>query len=411
VDAEDFRRQVLEFLRASAEPRRKESDTVWGEGSDRVGLFRELTPEQELAELDAAKRWRRTLADAGYAWISGPTEYGGAGLPRSLERLYAALEIAFDTPAQDMLGIGLNMVGPTILAHGSDEAKARYLPGMRCADLVACQLFSEPGAGSDLASVTTSARQHDGAWTISGAKVWTSHARHADIGLVLCRTDPSVSKHAGMTAFIVDMHAPGVEVRPLRQMTGGATFNSVTLDEVLVPDSDRVGVIGEGWTVARTTLLNERASIGNSGRRDQLSTAKLIDLVQHSGRSRDDVVRQHFARLYIRTKAVSMTGRRAAATARAGVSGPEASVLKLSRSANLRLLSDLLGEVLGERLVADTGEWGTFAWSELVLGVPGTRLGGGTDEIQKNVIGERVLGLPKEPAAAGRAPADRKAAR
>jgi alkylation response protein AidB-like acyl-CoA dehydrogenase len=402
MDVEQFRGEALAFLRSAAPPRREESVTGWGEGSDQVGLFREVTPEQEVAELQAARRWRHTLADAGYGWISGPVEYGGAGRPRSFERQFAALESGFDTPGQGMLGIGLNMVGPTILAHGSDLARQRYLAGIRRADVVACQLFSEPGAGSDLASVSTTAREQGGSWIIQGAKVWTSHARHADIGLALCRTDPGVAKHAGMTAFIVDMHAPGVEVRPLRQMTGGATFNSVTLDDVVVPDSDRVGAVGQGWAVARTTLLNERASIGDSGRRDQLSTAKLIELLQHCGSNDDEVVRQRFAELYVRTKAVSMTGRRAAATARSGApAGPENSILKLCRSANLRLLSDLLGDVLGERLVADTGQWGTFAWSELVLGVPGTRLGGGTDEIQKNVIGERVLGLPKEPVVQG----------
>ena len=398
VSDQEFREEALAFLRASAKPKVRE-ETTWGEGSDEVAIFREETPEQEAAELEASRSWRRAMFDAGFGWITGPGRYGGRELPSSYERLYQSVQADFEVPAQTPFGIGLGMVAPTILAHATDRAKDMYLRSLYRADIIACQLFSEPGAGSDLASLQTRAVRDGEEWLITGQKVWTSGAQHSDIGEIICRTDPDLPKHKGLTGFIVDMHAPGVEVRPLRQMTGGASFNEVFFADVRVADDHRLGDVNEGWTVALTTLMNERAAIGGGGvGGGMLSTRRLLDLVRQLGREGDPLVRQQLASVYIGTEVARYTNLRAMEKVKAGqLPGPEMSIAKLSLTNNLRRLSDLLGMVLGSRLTADTGQWGTYAWSQLVLGVPGIRVAGGTDEVMKNIIGERVLGLPKEP--------------
>ncbi len=296
-------------------------------------------------------------------------------------------------------GVGLGMVAPTILAHGTEEVKERYLKAMYRGDIVGCQLFSEPEAGSDLASLTTSAVRDGDSWVLSGQKVWTSYAHVADIGEILCRSDPAAEKHRGLTAFVLDMHAPGVEVRPLRQMTGGSSFNEVFLNEVRVDDGHRLGEVNGGWTVALTTLMNERAAIGG-GSGGGLGSGRLLEMVRRLGKAEDPLVRQQVADVFTRTKVAGYTTLRAMAKVAAGQApGPELSIAKLAFTDNLRRTSDLVSSVLGAALAADSGRWGTYAWSDLVLGVPGVRVAGGTDEVLRNVIGERVLGLPKEPAA------------
>jgi alkylation response protein AidB-like acyl-CoA dehydrogenase len=198
--------------------------------------------------------------------------------------------------------------------------------------------------------------------------------------------------------FVVDMGADGVTVSPLRQMTGGASFNSVHLDAVRISDYRRLGEAGEGWRVAQTTLMNERASIGAASRRDSLSTTRLLELIERHGDGSDLVTRQQMASVYIHAKVASYTSQRIMERIRSGQTpGAESSIVKLMRTRNLRRLSDMLSHVLGQKLVADSGEWGTYAWSEMVLGIPGTRIAGGTDEIMKNILAERVLGLPRDP--------------
>jgi alkylation response protein AidB-like acyl-CoA dehydrogenase len=339
------------------------------------------------------------MFDAGFGWLTGPRRYGGRELPSSYERLYQSIESDFDVPSQTPFGIGLGMVAPTILAHATDRAKDLYLRSLYRGDIIGCQLFSEPGAGSDLASLQTRAVRDGEEWLVTGQKVWTSGAQHSDIGEIICRTDPDAPKHKGLTGFVVDMHAPGVEVRPLRQMTGGASFNEVFFTEVRVPDDHRLGDVNQGWTVALTTLMNERAAIGGGGAGvGMLNPRRLYDLLRQLGKERDPLVRQRLADVYINTQVARYTNLRAMEKVKAGqLPGPEMSIAKLSLTNNMRRLTDLLGLVLGPRLTADTGEWGTYAWSQLVLGVPGIRVAGGTDEVMKNIIGERVLGLPKEP--------------
>jgi len=278
--------------------------------------------------------------------------------------------------------------------------KQAYCAGLHRGDLLACQLFSEPDAGSDLAGLTSRAERDGDEWVVTGQKVWTSNAQLSDIGEIICRTDPSLPKHQGLTAFVVDMRAPGVEVRPLRQMTGGASFNEVFLHEVRVPDSHRLGDVNAGWGVALTTLMNERASIGSGMGLGPGPGPfeRLIALARHLGVEREPSVRDRLAQLYIEHQVISFTTGRALARIQAGqLPGPEMSISKLAGTKHLQGISDFVSHVLGPRLRADTGAWGTYAWGQLVCGVPGGRLGGGTDEVLRNIIGERVLGLPKEP--------------
>ncbi len=398
----EFGRSALSFLESNAEPR-VEIEEGWGEGSDHVALLPERTHEQEIAELDAARAWAQKRFDAGFGWITGPEEYGGRALSRDHQRAYDTLEAGFATPHMSAYGIGLGMVAPTILAHATSEVKERYLRAMWRGDIVACQLFSEPGAGSDLAGLQTKAVRDGDEWIVTGQKVWTSGAHLSDIGEIICRTDPDAPKHKGLTGFIVDMKAPGVDIRPLRQMTGGSSFNEVFFTEVRVPDSHRLGDVNAGWTVALTTLMNERAAIGGgsiSTGSGNLSTPRLIDLVKHHGRAADPLVRQQVAEIYINSRVASYTNLRAMAKVAAGQApGPEMSIAKLSLTMNMRRMSELVSCVLGPKLVADSGEWGTYAWAQFLLGLPAMRIAGGTDEVLRNIVGERVLGLPKEPAA------------
>lgn len=398
ITLDEFRAEAKAFLDANAE-RRKIERFEWGKGSDRVGLFDEKSAEAEQAEIDAAKAWKAKEFDAGFGWITGPRAYGGRELPAAFERAYRELSAGYAIPSQACFGIGLGMVAPTILAHAIDEVKERYLRPLYRGDIIGCQLFSEPVAGSDLAGIQTRAVRDGDEWVLTGQKVWTSGAHYSDIGEIITRTSPDKPKHKGLTMFLVDMRAPGVEVRRLRQMTGGASFNEVFFTEVRVPDSHRLGDVDEGWTVALTTLMNERAAIGGGGAGlGTMSMTRIFELAKAFGRSEDPLVRQGLAEAYIRTSVARYTNLRAMAKIRAGqLPGPEMSIAKLSLTQNLWYTANLVAGILGPRLTADTGEWGTFAWAEMLLGVPGMRIAGGTDEIMRNIVGERVLGLPKEP--------------
>lgn len=402
VSLEQFEEEVTAFLDAHAERRAADVETrfVWGEGDDSVAMFEEIDPEQERRELAAAKQWRATRFDAGLGYITGPEEFGGRGLSAAHDRLYSRLESRYETPKMSFFGIGLGMVAPTILAHGTEVTKQAYLRRMWRGDLVACQLFSEPGAGSDLASLQTRAERDGDEWVLNGQKVWTSGAQYADIGEIICRSDADQPKHKGLTGFVVDMTAPGVEVRPLRQMTGGASFNEVFFTDVRVPDDHRLGDVNDGWRVALTTLMNERASIGSgSGGMGTgvASIERLSAMLRHFGKADDAVLRDELVRIWTGFQVAKLTGQRATDRIRSGqLPGPEMSIGKLALTQNLTDLGAWVGDVLGPRLVADTGEWGTFAWTEFILGTPGMRIAGGSDEVMRNIVGERVLGLPKD---------------
>ena len=394
---EQFTADAHKFLAANAEPRESKKAFVWGEGSDNVSMFEERSKQAEDEMVSRAKQWRQQKFDAGFGWISGPEQYGGRGLSNEFEKAYSKAEAQYKVANQSIFQIGLGMVAPTILAHASDEAREEYLRAMWRADIVACQLFSEPGAGSDLASLQTKAERDGDEWVITGQKVWTSGAQYSDIGEVICRTDPSLPKHKGMTGFIVDMHAAGVEIRPLRQMTGGASFNEVFFNEVRVPDSYRLGEVNNGWGVALTTLMNERAAIGTASGGETSMFTRMQAMVQHFGLIDDPIVREKMADLFIRTKVAGYNNQRAMDKIRAGQTpGPEMSIAKMALVDNQKRMNDFLSLVLGSKLQADTGEWGTYAWGQLLLGAPGMRIAGGSDEVMRNIVGERVLGLPKD---------------
>jgi len=404
TDVETFATQARDFLDATATRRDDPIEVAWGVGEDRITYFGDEAPEVGARHVEAARAWQKTRFAAGFGWITGPTEFGGRSLSAVHDLVYDSIEAEYDVPDTGVLSlIGLGMIGPTIVAHGSDSAKAEYLPAMYAGDVIACQLFSEPSAGSDLANVSTRAVRDGDEWVINGQKVWTSVAQHAQIGLALCRTNPDVPKHKGITALLVDLNAPGVEVRPLRQMSGGAEFNEVFLTDVRVPDSRRLGEVDGGWRVALTTLMNERASVGSEGAGPAaraISLPYLTALMRENDCLDDSSSRRKLADLQADQLATSYLNRQALDNLIAGGQpGPEASVSKLMYSQNITRATHFAAEIIGPRLIADTGAWGAFSWNELLLSTPALRILGGTEDIMKNILGERVLGLPKEPSA------------
>ncbi len=396
ISLDEFTAQGEAFLDAKASRKVVEEKFVWGNGSDVVGMFEEKDRNDELEDLKRACEWRAKKFDAGFGWISGPKAFGGRELPHAYQRAFDSLEGRFQVPNQSYFTIGLGMVAPTIAVHASQAAKEKYVAQMFRGDIVGCQLFSEPGAGSDLASLQTKAEKDGDVWVITGQKVWTSGAHYSDIGEVIARTDPDLPKHKGLTGFIVDMRDPAVEIRPLRQMTGGASFNEVFFNELRVPDDHRLGDVNNGWNVALTTLMNERAAIGAGGGGGGLLT-RAIEMTRHFGLSDDPVTRQMLADVAIHQRVAGYNNQRAMDKIKAGgLPGPEMSIAKLAGTMNTRRLSDFVSHVLGAKMVADSGEWGTYAWSQLVVGAPGASIAGGSDEVMRNIVGERVLGLPKD---------------
>ena len=394
---EQFQADALAFLEANAPRKEAEKKFVWGEGADKVAMFEEKDRQSEKLDVAEACAWRRKKFDAGFGYVFGSEQYGGRGLPVAYSRAYDALEAKYEIPNQSCFTIGLGMVAPTIVDHGSDIARELYVRKMYRGDIVGCQLFSEPGAGSDLANLSTKAERDGDEWIITGQKVWTSGAHYSDIGEIIARTDFDMPKHKGLTGFIVDMHAPGVEIRPLRQMTGGASFNEVFFTEVRVRDDHRLGDINNGWNVALTTLMNERAAIGAGGGGGGMFT-RVIEMVKFYKLDKDPVVRDELAKIIIHNKVAGYNNQRAMDKIKSGqMPGPEMSMAKLAGTANMMRLGDFVSMVLGPKLIADCGEWGTFAWNQLILGTPGGRIAGGSDEVMRNIVAERVLGMPKDP--------------
>jgi alkylation response protein AidB-like acyl-CoA dehydrogenase len=351
----------------------------------------------------------RARFDAGLAWIHFPVGLGGLGAPRALQPVVDEAFAAAGAPDNEprRIGIGLGMAAPTILRHGTDEQRRRFLRPLWTGEEVWCQLFSEPNAGSDLAALATRAVRDGDDWVINGQKVWTSQAHLARWAILLARTDPDVPKHRGLTYFICDMTAPGVQVRPLRQITGDAEFNEVFLTDVRLPDSLRLGAVGDGWRVAQTTLMNERVAIGGAALPRE---GGMIGILARTWRERPDLrtpgLHDELLRLWVAAEAVRLTGERLRQQLAAGQPGPEGSAVKLSFATLNQRLSALEVELLGvEGLRHD--DW-TMRRSSTVdflertpvyryLRAKGNSIEGGTSEILRNIIAERVLGLPREP--------------
>ncbi|WP_067488418.1 acyl-CoA dehydrogenase family protein [Actinomadura hibisca] len=352
-----------------------------------------LRPDPGLAE---ARAFMAELYDAGYSGITWPAEYGGQGLSAAEERAFQQASRDVVLPV-GVFGIGLGMCGPTLLSIGTEEQKRRYVRPLLRGEEIWCQMFSEPGAGSDVASLQTRAVLDGDTWVINGQKVWTSVARQADFGLLIARTDAEVPKHQGITMFVVDMHDPGVTVRPLRDMTGESHFNEIFFDDVRVAPDQVVGEVNGGWSAAVTTLLHERVSIGMGAARTErpASFAALKTAAAARGLLADPAVRDRLIDLYLQERAFDLLNARMSQEVKAGIMpGARGSVSKLLL-ADLTLDSaDAASEILGPDAVAFSDE-GKIARA-LSWG-PGMALGGGTNEIMKNIIGDRVLGLPREP--------------
>jgi alkylation response protein AidB-like acyl-CoA dehydrogenase len=383
--------------------------------TDPTSLVAERVDEL-LAELDPRTtdqvEFRGRQYDLGLAWVHFPEGFGGLGLKPALQReiddrLYAA---GAKGPGVRHF-FGLAMAGPTIVTNGDDDIRHRLLRRTFTGEDAWCQLFSEPGAGSDFASLATRAVRDGDEWVISGQKVWNTLAHIADRGMLVARTDPETPKHKGLTYFALDMHAPGVEVRPLRQMTGEAEFNEVYMTDVRVPDADRIGGVGEGWRVSMTTLANERTSIGGGGggpARGSGAIAEAVRIWNEEVADKHPAVRDRLVQLWIEAETLRLTNIRASQNRKAGNPGPEGSIAKLKFAEVNMAIYELCVDLLGADALVDY-DYTMHRGANLgLIGGPGmsrrmflraraNSIEGGTSEIQRNILGERVLGLPGEP--------------
>lgn len=341
-------------------------------------------------DLAAARAWSQALSAAGYAGLTWPREYGGQGAPYSQEAIL--LEELARAEAPHHLGvIGLGMAGPTIMAHGSEAQKQRHLARILDASEIWCQGFSEPGAGSDLAALRTRAELRGDRLIVNGQKVWSSYAHIADWCILLARTDPMAARHQGLSFILLDMHVSGVEVRPIRQLTGDADFNEIFLTDVEVPVANVVGGLGEGWQVAMTTLLHERGTLGFAltGALDN-TVLRLLELAAERGGD-DARLRDLVAREWILTRALKLTAQRSLSQrARTGIPGPEGSIVKLSFSEANQRVTKLARELLDYDALLDDG-----LWLYQQLRSRGNTIEAGTSEVLRSIVAERVLGLPR----------------
>jgi alkylation response protein AidB-like acyl-CoA dehydrogenase len=403
ISVDDFVADARAWLDENAEKRTdRGGDFVWGEGEFDVAVFHNMTFDEEAAYIGGISDWIKLKAERGYHAITRPPSVGGLGLSRAHQRAYGRLEREYVSPGRhELIGVTAGLIASTIEAMGSESLNERFLAELLRTDILACQLFSEPGAGSDLAGLACRAERDGDEWVINGQKVWSSGAQFSQWGELIVRTDPDVVKHKGLTAFMMPMDVPGVEVRPIHQMSGGSSFCEVFFTDARIPDDLRIGDVGAGWLVAMTTLGFERdhSESGADGSSSGGNWTKLLATAQYTGAIDDPVTRDKLTRQFIRSRVESLTNRRAADLAKSGTPGPEGSLGKILWTEGMRTMTETVASILGPKLIADTGEWGTYEWGEHVLGAPGYRIAGGSDEVQRNIIGERVLGLPREPRA------------
>jgi alkylation response protein AidB-like acyl-CoA dehydrogenase len=386
-DEQAFAEKVREFMAANA--RRKDQPSPDDESLEQRGVAK-------------TKAFQRKVFDAGLAGLTYPVEYGGQGLSRRYQEIYTRESSAYTLPTF-AITISHGMVLPILNDFGTTEQKARHLRNIIKADEIWCQMFSEPGAGSDVASLQTKAELDGDEWIVNGQKVWTSGAQFCDYGLCLARTDPNVPKHEGISMFIIDLRAPGVEIRPLRQITGDADFNEIFFTDVRIPRDWLVGELNRGWNVAVAMLMYERVALGAGGTGPMASRRfdRLVELAKRHGRTGDANVRQALADFYTRETILRYVGMRTREALQAGrAPGPEGSIAKLASSQIAVLAANVAARIAGAS---------TIAWSPTdpdgdslsrgILAAPAIGIAGGTNEVQRNIIGERVLGLPKEPSA------------
>jgi len=354
-----------------------------------------------LNYIEQAKLWQKRKYDAGWACITWPAEYGGRGASSIQQVIWNQEESKYDLPG-GIFGIGQGMAAPTLMTWATEEAKARYLPKLASGEEIWCQLFSEPAGGSDLAALRTKAEKVGDEWVINGQKIWTSGAHYSDYGILVVRTDPTVPKHKGLSYFYLDMKSPGVEMKPIKQISGDANFNEVYFTDVRIPDSQRLGEVGQGWQVSLTTLMNERASIGAGGSAVGFdSVFKLAQKVDIDGKPaiENDAVRAKLADWYCQEAGLKYTAYRTlSALSRGDIPGPENSIGKLVGAPKTQDMAsfaiDLMeqsGAIWDGDLAADVN-----LFQSAYMSIPGLRIAGGTDEIMANIIAERVLGLPQD---------------
>ena len=383
-----FRAEARAWLEVHAVPKGHPDDFSNGHADEK-------TSDDEHAA--NCRRWQGQLWEAGWAGIAWPKDFGGRG-GRPIESSIFNQEQSKFGVSTGVFAIAHGMVGPTLMRHGSPEQQQRFLPAMLAGDDVWCQLFSEPGAGSDLAGVRTKA-VHDPSqdeWVVTGQKVWTSQAAQSDWGILLARTNVDVPKHQGITYFLLDMATPGIDIRPLRQLTGHDHFSEVFLDEVRIPSSMVVNGVNNGWKAAVTTLSNERAAISGSDRGKEFQV--LVDLARDRGAESSSLVRQALADCYTRFQILTYLGYRLQTALSQGTPlGAEASVMKLFYAEHIRRLAELAVSIEGPEGALMRDAAGDGLWQSRMLSALSIKIAGGTNEVQHNVLGERVLGLPPEP--------------
>ena len=381
-----------DLFRSKIESFFSEQNTQTDQSQDGIG-------DADTTSLDKAKSFQMDLSQAGLAGITFPEEYGGAGLSDTHQEIFNEVSASWHMPTSP-LSISHGMCLPMLNQFGTHEQKLRFMPDNISGKTIWCQLFSEPGAGSDVASLSTRAVLDGDQWVINGQKVWTSGAHYCDYGLVVARTDPSLPKHRGLTMFIVDMSDPAVEIRPLKQISGGSGFNEVFFTDLHIPKNFQLGELNQGWNLAISMLMFERVSIGASaGGLNTDRSPDLIRLAQDSGQANDPIIRQKLTDLWIKEKIKGFIGQRIRDAVSAGqVPGPEGSIAKLNGALIARLVRDTsISLVKAEAQAWDTESENGEQWANACLGAAGISIAGGTDEVQRNIIGERVLGLPKEP--------------
>jgi alkylation response protein AidB-like acyl-CoA dehydrogenase len=381
-----FRAEARDWLSQRARPR-----------GDTLAVQRDRNnpdPEAGARHVAACRAWQLALYEGGWAGITWPKVFGGRGGTPIQQSIFNQEQARFDVSV-GAFAVGIGMVGPTLIAWGTDDQKRDHLDALLRGDEVWCQLFSEPGSGSDLASLATRAVRDGDEWVVNGQKVWTSGAQHSDHAILLARTDIEQPKHQGITYFLVDMATPGIEVRPLRQINGIAHFNEVFLTDVRIPAVNVVGTVNGGWSVAQTTLMSERTLIGGG---TGVTFADLERLIRTTGMSTDPLARQGLADAFIRIELLRYLGLRIqTAISQGRQPGPETSVLKLAVSRHTAATGDLVMALEGPSgMLMDTWAPAEGFWQQYFLGQWSIRIGGGTDQIQRNIIGERALGLPRE---------------
>lgn len=350
-----------------------------------------------LDEIQRCKLWQRRKFDAGWACIRWPKEFGGRNVCAIEEVIWQQEESKHDVPT-GIFDIGLGMAAPTLMHWATHEQKQQYLPPMASGEHIWCQLFSEPSAGSDLAGIRSRAVLQGDAWVLNGQKIWTSGAHYSDLGIIVVRTDPTVPKHEGLTYFLLDMKSPGVDIKPIKQISGTSNFNEVFFHNVKVPDAHRLGQVGQGWQVALTTLMNERVALGTgAGNVAFKNVFELANRLTINGRPGidDAQVRSVLANWYCQESGLRYTGYRAlTALSRGETPGPEHSISKLVGASNLQDMASFAMDLLGMAGTLANVEQARFF--DTFLNSPGYRVAGGTDEIMLNILAERVLGLPQD---------------